>query len=204
MNSLPTSIKQELHKLASDAPIIYLLEISGSTGSNIARLARNVDNVTWNGYTWTRFWFELDTISEQSSGQDELYVYTDNLAGWMEELLLANDNLEGCTATVYFVNTNCLDETEPVYSVTYYVQKPTVDAKQVGLKLGVDNPYLQSCPAWTLHGSYCRYPVFKTDPRCGYTGAETECDKSLERCIELGNQLRFGGMLGLFRETQDL
>lgn len=204
MNSLPTSIMQELHKLASDAPIIYLLEITGSDGVNIAYLARNVEDVIWNGHTWTKFWFELDTITEQSSGQNELYIYTDNIAGWMEELLLANNNLEECSITIYFVNTNCLAETEPIYSVTYYTQKPVVDILQVGIKLGVDNPYLQNCPAWLLHGSYCKYPVFKTDPRCAYAGSETECDRSLERCIELGNQLRFGGALGLFRETQDL
>ncbi len=31
------------------------------------------------------------------------------------------------------------------------------------------------------------------NPECGYVGSETECNKSWRRCVELQNQLQFGG-----------
>ncbi len=33
--------------------------------------------------------------------------------------------------------------------------------------------------------------------KCGYTGAETECNRSYDRCIELNNQTRFGNTPGV-------
>ena len=33
--------------------------------------------------------------------------------------------------------------------------------------------------------------------RCGYTGSETDCNRSFARCEELGNKTRFGGFIGL-------
>jgi len=48
------------------------------------------------------------------------------------------------------------------------------------------------------YSKVCNF-VFKGD-RCGYTGTETQCDKTLTRCEELGNEDKFGG----FPELPDL
>lgn len=45
----------------------------------------------------------------------------------------------------------------------------------------------------------CRWKKFK-GTECKYAGAETECDRSYARCIELGNTANFGG----FRWLPDL
>ncbi len=42
-----------------------------------------------------------------------------------------------------------------------------------------------TCP-WIFKGG-------AANPECGYTGSETWCDRSYERCVALGNQLNFGG-----------
>lgn len=201
ITTLPSSIMLELHKLTSDGAILYLLEIP----EHAIRLARNTDDVIWNGYTWTKFWFELEAIPESSSGEvPELYVYTSNIGGFMEAEVIAHDNFEESTCTLYFVNSNCLTETVPVFSATFNIMKVSCNREKVSLKLSVDNPYLQAYPVWRLHGSLCQYQHFKTDARCGYSGAATTCDRTLAACLNLGNQLRFGGALGLFDETQDL
>jgi hypothetical protein len=44
-------------------------------------------------------------------------------------------------------------------------------------------PQSSTCP-WAFKG---------IDGECGYTGAETACDKSYDRCLELGNNANFGG-----------
>ncbi|WP_448807459.1 hypothetical protein [Aminobacterium colombiense] len=65
------------------------------------------------------------------------------------------------------------------------------DKKAATLKLSHDMfSFKQPCPrhAFTMR---CRHR-FK-GVRCGYSGAETHCDKSLTRCQALNNEARFGG-----------
>lgn len=38
----------------------------------------------------------------------------------------------------------------------------------------------------------CRWKVFK-GTECGYSGSATTCDRSYQRCVDLGNQANFGG-----------
>ena len=45
----------------------------------------------------------------------------------------------------------------------------------------------------------CQCKKFK-DERCGYTGSETTCDKTLTRCKELGNVLNFYGFPSIPQE----
>lgn len=204
MIMLPTSIMQELHKLASDGSILYLVEIivnNENTADEHIRLARNVDNVVWDGETWSKSWFEIESIQEGSSGDvPELFLYTSNIGGLMEEEILSRDDLQDATCTVYLVNSNCLDETTPIYSATFDVMKVVCNNETVGIKISCPNPYLQSFPMWKLHGSLCQYPVFK-ETRCGYVGAATSCDRTLATCISLSNSSRFGAFLGLSREV---
>lgn len=42
------------------------------------------------------------------------------------------------------------------------------------------------------HGASCRWKVF-TGSECGYSGAETWCDRTYARCTELSNTANFGG-----------
>lgn len=45
----------------------------------------------------------------------------------------------------------------------------------------------------------CQVRRFK-DCRCGYTGEETSCDRTFDRCKELGNQANFRGFPQMFNE----
>lgn len=45
----------------------------------------------------------------------------------------------------------------------------------------------------------CQVRRFK-DCRCGYTGAETSCDRTFDRCKELGNEANFAGFPQMFNE----
>lgn len=42
------------------------------------------------------------------------------------------------------------------------------------------------------YSSSCRWKVFK-GTECTYSGAATYCDRSYQRCVDLGNQANFGG-----------
>jgi hypothetical protein len=51
-------------------------------------------------------------------------------------------------------------------------------------------------PKKKFSNSRCQYYAFK-DSQCGYAGDETVCDRTLNRCIQLGNYARFGGFTGV-------
>lgn len=204
MITLPASIVQELHKISSDGSIIYLAEIVITPTSEHIRLARNVDDVAWDGQTWSKAWFEIETIPEGSSGEiPELYMYTSNIGGLMEVEILSRNDLADSKCTLYLVNSNCLDETTPVFSTTFDVMKVMCDNETVKIKLSTYNPYLQSFPAWRIHGSLCQYPVFKGS-RCGYSGAATTCDRAFLTCLNYGNSARFGAFPGIMNEVVDV
>ena len=58
--------------------------------------------------------------------------------------------------------------------------------------------YITQSPNMT-YGTSCQWRKFK-DQMCAYTGAESFCDKTLSRCLELGNEKNFGGFPSLPRE----
>lgn len=62
-----------------------------------------------------------------------------------------------------------------------------------GLSIEVSDRWFdwESTVAKRLYSKNCGFQ-FK-GARCGYSGPETFCDKSLVRCSELGNQANFGG-----------
>lgn len=199
MISLPATILEELHKMSRGSSTLALLEIP----EHDIRLAQNTEDVVWNGQTWTKFWFEFDTIEDASADKvPELQVSTSNIGGQMEAEIIAHDNFEECTCIVRFVNSSCLDETTPIAQATFQIMKPIVDNITAALKLSADNPLLLSYPSWKYHGSLCQVP-FKGD-LCGYSGAYTTCAGTLAACLERGNQKRFGAQLGLSDDYVDL
>lgn len=58
--------------------------------------------------------------------------------------------------------------------------------------------YEKQCPAMKYRTS-CQVRRFK-DCRCGYTGEETTCDRTFDRCKELGNQANFRGFPTMYEE----
>jgi len=166
------------------------------------RLVRNTEDIVWNGYTWTKTWFELDTISESSEDrQPELTVNFSNIGGLIENEMVDHNNFKRAICNIYLVNSFCLDEVDPIYWISLQVQNATCTRKQVSIKLGLVNPLLLAYPAWNFHGSLCQYRKFR-GPLCGYSGDFTTCNRSLANCIERNNTERFGAQLGLLGEIQ--
>ena len=58
--------------------------------------------------------------------------------------------------------------------------------------------YEKQCPVMKYRAS-CQVRRFK-DCRCGYTGKETSCDRTFNRCKELGNQANFRGFPTMYEE----
>jgi len=59
--------------------------------------------------------------------------------------------------------------------------------------------YEKQCPVMKYRAT-CQVRRFK-DSRCGYTGAETKCDRTFSRCKELGNHGNFRGFPTMYQES---
>jgi phage-related protein len=200
MITLPAVIIEELHKLNRDSSTLALMEIP----EHSIYLARNTEDITWNGNTYTAFWFEFEAIESSSSGSvPELELQASNVTGNLEKEIIAHDNFSDSSCVISFVNSKHLSETTPIAQVTFQIVKPVLYGVVAGLSLSVKNPLLLAWPSWHYHGSICQYRKFK-GALCGYSGDSAECNRTLQACIDRANQKRFGAQPGLSDDYAEL
>jgi hypothetical protein len=84
-------------------------------------------------------------------------------------------------------------EVEHVFELKY----PRTDARWATFTLGASNPSNIRFPRNRIMKNQCRHKFKGSDGRCGYSGGETSCNKTLSRCRELNNSERFGGRPGV-------
>jgi len=150
-------------------------------------------NVTFDSQEYVSFPIEYDNISENTQGEiDSMQVTISNVSRLIQAYL---ENYDWCDKKVSIktVWSDKLDDTDNYIEDIFYIDSYTADAHNAIFTLmsryNVLNVVL---PREVYSRNYCRYKEFK-GTRCGYSGSETECDRSLQRCRELGNQRRFGG-----------
>jgi len=112
--------------------------------------------------------------------------------GYIEQ---TEDGLIGDTVVYRLIHSEHLDQ-DPAITQYFEVQKVECDELWAHFTLGAENFFLSRFPLHAYSKNICRYEVFK-GTACGYSGAETTCNRTFARCIELGNQERFGGQPGL-------
>lgn len=198
--NISTDAVTEKNKLASSSPWIILLEIAYPDEAPV-RVCYNTENVTWDGFTWYAVPFELgdlDHSKEESTPSVSL-----NIVDIERRIIPTIDQYNGGVgATVYIrvVHADHLDNADAEIEEVTYIKDVVVDhASRVKFTLGAENlTNLRNPPDRFLKG-HCRYKEFKGS-LCGYSGTETECNRTFERCRELGNQKRFGGFPGVGRQ----
>jgi len=196
--TISNAAQEEKNKLTSTGVWLVLLEF-GFEDQNV-RVCYNTEDITWNGFVWKAFPFELDEIEESSEG--ELPTFGLTVADVTRELtpiLDANDGGIGVPVIVRVVHSEHLDINEPEFKEIFEIVDCTIDSNNnVKFSLGSENFTNYRSPRDRYLKGHCRYEEFK-GTLCGYSGTETECNRTWERCKELGNQERFGGFPGVGR-----
>ena len=197
MLSIPSELIAEKNKLFASGAFLELLEIQMSELSETLRIVNNNEDIIYNGYTWQKFQFEPADFSESQEGEtSRIVVKVSNVLrvtqGYIEQ---TDDGLIGDTVVYRLIHSQHLDVAA---AITQYftVQKVECDELWAHFTLGAENFFLNRFPLHTHSKNICRYEEFG-GTACGYSGSETECNRTFARCIELGNQARFGGQPGL-------
>jgi len=195
--TISTQAIAEKNKLSSSDPWLILLEIA-RPGEEPLRVVWNTENITWQGVEWIAFPFRLGDVEETKAAEVpavSLTVY--DIKRYLIPTIDELDGGIGAEVIVYIVHSAYLDNDTPELEMAFEIIETHIGHDcSITFKLGAENLlHYRNPPDRYLQG-HCRYKEFKGS-LCGYTGSETECNRTFERCRELGNAKNFGGFPGV-------
>lgn len=195
--NISTEAIAEKNKLGSSSPWLLLLAIA-YPGEEVIRVVWNTESIIWNGHTWHPAAFELGELEESSEGEiPTVDLRVNDIERRITPHLDDYDGGVGAEATIYVVHADHLDHTEAEIEEDFELLDVGIDyLNTIKIRLGSENLTNRRSPPHRYLKGHCRYQEFK-GTLCGYSGAETECDRTFERCRELGNSTRFGGFPGI-------
>jgi len=197
--SISTQAIESKNKLSSTDPWLLLLEINYPNEEPI-RLVWDTESISYDGETWQAATFVLGDQEESNEGDvPSVKLGVVDIERNLIPLIDQYGGGVGAEVIIRVVHSAYLNNNTPELEVEYEIIDASVDAQsRVNFKLGAENLSNYRSPPDIFLQSHCRYKEFKGS-YCGYTGTETECDRTFERCRELGNQKRFGGFPGIGR-----
>ncbi len=198
MKTIPKTILDIFASDAIDAALVPTLDFTLSDASHL-RYVRYSSDITYDGDLYTAWPFTAQLLGRGKGNAVPTFTLTiEDAVRTLRPSAIATSWFRDCTLTIAVV---CVDYLTLDYSwstVTYDILHAKPARETVVLKLGGPNPVKMRFPADRYWADQCPYARgFKDDPRCGYSGAETTCDGTLDDCADRGNTARFGGFLGL-------
>lgn len=199
MLNLPSSLITAKNAWDSDEPtlIVVKVDIPDVLAIPMRVVANDVD-INWKdpddgvAYDWIAFPFEIDDLGEPGKGEmPNLVLRVSNIGravqGYVDQ---ADGGIDG-QVTIHAINGGNLAIEETYVTMTFTVGGTSCDEQWVTFKLTSMDPFRRKFPKNRHLKNYCSYK-FK-DVFCAYSGPEGECNHTLTRCKELGNDDRFGG-----------
>lgn len=172
--------------------LIILYDYDGN-GNNLY-FADYTSDVVFDGLNYPKFPITYDEITESSDGTiDSIKITAGNVNRLLQAYLESYD-LREKKIVLRIVWSNQLSDPAAFLDYTYYIDRYTAnrDAVQFTCKSILDVLDKQ-LPGGMYMRTHCRYKTFKGADTCGYAGAESSCNRTMQRCKELNNFERFGG-----------
>lgn len=205
MRTLSSTAIAEKNKLGTDSVFLVLMAITIPGVAQPIRVTSNNETVSWQGYSWTPFPFDMDELVEESKGEvPQIVIKVGNQSRAMEQYLQDYDlycktnGFAKVTCDIYVVNSKNLGSATPEVWHTFDLKQTGTDAEWAYYTLGADNIWTRRAPLNRILRNQCRW-IFKS-AECGYAGASTTCDKTLTACRAMtggSNSIRYGGFPGV-------
>ena len=191
MYTLDSTFKSEKNK-PSNQPI-YLYSIEDYNGSVDLNLAEWDTDITYDGVTYTKFPIKHDEIGENSQGEIDNFRVTVSNVNRIIQAYLEGYDLRGKKVTITLVWANQLADLDANIKFIYYIDNYTATQDTVEFVLSSKYDIIDlTLPNGIYNRNYCRWKFKSTE--CGYTGAQTTCDKRKATCkTTMSNIARFGG-----------
>jgi len=185
----------ESRKRAKSPIYLYTIEDPAGDGNDLNFAGWDTD-ITFNGVEYQKFPITHDEISENASGElPSTSVQVSNISRLIEAYLQSYD-LRGKKVTIKMVYANLLDDPDCYVEFSRYIDSYTSNVRDVVFTLMSKLSVIGVQVPLTIFSTRRCQHLFK-GTRCGYAGAETECNHTRARCRVLGNQTRFGAQPGI-------
>jgi lambda family phage minor tail protein L len=173
-------------------PIFLYVIYNWDGASNNLYYTNHKTNITYNGQVYTKFPGTHEAIGENTTGEIDTVRFTLGNATRVIGYYLENYEWRGKKVSIIQVFADKLDDASANITDTYYIDSYSTTKEGATFiltsKFDILNVVL---PARRYSRNYCGWKFKSTE--CGYSGAETECNKTLARCRILSNSERFGG-----------
>lgn len=199
MLSLSSIAKEEKNKLYTDSAFIILLELKVPIdGINPIRVCYNTEDITWNGYTWQAFPFEIGEVTEDDSGSTPSFdLNIDNSSQALTYYVEESNGARNAELIIRVVNTKALSLSTCELEEHYQVSNCRMNNQYVILTVGTSYAPGSRRPIDKYLKNNCRFKTFK-GVECGCMNTSfTTCNRTLTACRERGNSTRFGGFPGI-------
>ena len=182
----------EKNKLANKPIYLYTIFDYDGLGNDL-RYAEWDTNITFDSLTYTKFPIKHTEIGENSTAEiDTFSVQVANVNRALQAYLETYD-FRGKKVVIKLVFADKLNDPDAFIDFTFYIDTYTANESVVDFKLSSRFDLLDvKLPLGTYNRNFCRWRFKSTE--CGYSGAETTCDKMKQTCRDtMDNVLRFGG-----------
>lgn len=192
--NLHSALREAKNRLSTDETWIFLLEVHLNGGAEIMRLARSTEQVTFNSLVYEPFPFQIGDIHTDGDGNllsVDLAVM--DVTGALRAALNQFD-YDGAKVILRLVETGGLATASRVLDQDFQILGVRGTYEQLVFSLGHPDFMLQIFPGRSFLRTRCSWPYKGTE--CGYAGALSSCDRTLEGingCRVHANQTRFGG-----------
>ncbi len=187
MLTLSTASIIEKNKISSTGAWVMALELHHPEGNIL--LVNNTEDLTLGGKQYTAFPFKLEDINEDTKQMPNVKLSVANVTGTIQRLVEKNKGLTDCEVNIRIFNTNLPDIIE--LEETFIINASQSKADWVVFTLGTDFSFSRRFPPVRVMKDYCPFKFKSVE--CGYKGYAQSCNKTLKRCRELNNSVRFGG-----------
>lgn len=145
-----------------------------------------------------------DITKDDNSSVSKLNISLSNVGLSISSLVGARGDVitnSPAILTLVFLDVNTNQLIPNVQQVLYAGNCNNLTLDYESATMDIETPlggFERQCPAMKYRAS-CQVRRFK-DCRCGYTGEATTCDRTWDRCKELGNQENFRGFPTMYEE----
>lgn len=191
MRDLDAASTTEKNASANKPIFLYTIHDYDGADGNLYFAEHDAD-VVFDGVTYSKFPIKHEFTTENTQNQiDAVSLSVANVSRLIEAYLM-NYDLRGKKVDIIMVWANRLDDADSKIVSSYYIDTYIATEQSVTFTLSSKFDLLDvPLPARTCLRNYCSWKFKSTE--CGYSGAETICNKTMQKCRELSNQLRFGG-----------
>lgn len=182
----------EKNKLSNDMPFLLLVEVKHPSLDEPVRLARNTDDVDWQGQIWYKFPVDVDNLTQDGKEVPSLNLKISNVSGIIQSYVQKNNGFVDADVTLYVVHAAHLDNPVPEFSITLTNNMTQYDEQWITFSLTSDKDFTWQYPPNKYNRDFCRWK-FKS-VRCGYNGNADICNGTLATCRI---PARFGGEPGV-------